>query len=119
MLVVRLVFVLFLFTSFEKLFAQSNSLVGTVSNSSKTLISFAGVSLKATSGQFEKTIETDSSGAFSFRNLDKGQYSIAVTHIGYLTYKATFFLNQDTAFNVQLQQTDNRLNEVVVSGNRA
>src|SRR3954466_9772709 len=109
MLFVRLVLVLFLFTSFEKLFAQGNSLVGTVSNSSKTLIAFAGVSLKATSGQFEKTIETDSSGAFSFRNLNKGQYSIAITHIGYFTYKATFFLNQDTAFDMQLQPTNKRL----------
>lgn len=114
----RFIFLLLIFVSVGKVFSQSN-LSGVIFNKSNTVVQFASISVKGVANHLEKTIQTDSAGAFSFDNLDSGQYSITITHAGYSPYESTFYLQSDTVLTVLLQSTSVQLSEVLVSGSRS
>jgi CarboxypepD_reg-like domain len=112
---VRVIFFCFLFSFTGKMFAQSN-IAGTVVNTANSPIPFAGVTLKA--GAFEKNIQSDSAGKFTFNKLNNGTYLLHISHVGYNVYEYNFYLHQDTTFIVVLQPSGQQLSEVVVTGNK-
>ena len=97
------------------MFAQSD-IAGTVVNTTNSPIPFAGVIVK--SGTFEKNIQSDSTGKFTFNKLENGTYLLHISHVGYNTYEYNFYLHQDTNFIVVLQPSGEQLSEVVVTGNK-
>lgn len=115
MLVVRLVFLFLLFTSFEVLYAQSR-ISGTIVSASYSPIPFAAVTLKRTTDAIEHISQTDSTGTFSFNKVTNGTYSINITCIGYEPYNLRFDVSHDTSFTLQLQQNNKQLDEVTVTG---
>ncbi len=71
--------------------AQSTygAIVGTVTDSSGALVNGATVALINTGTSFERKTVTDSSGAYSFLNLNAGQYKITVEQKGFTTVNVT------------------------------
>jgi hypothetical protein len=70
---VRIIFFCLFFSFTEKVFAQSD-IADTVVNTTNSRISFAGVTLKA--GTFEKNIQSDSTGKFTFNKLENGTSAV-------------------------------------------
>ncbi|WP_423146137.1 outer membrane beta-barrel protein [Rubrolithibacter danxiaensis] len=114
----RLILLLFFTIFFESIYAQSN-LFGRVLNTSNTAIPFAGVSLKGDTNQSERFIQTDSLGKFDFKNLQKGKYILAFSHMGYEPAELSFYLASDTSFTIHMPEKSKRLDEVVITGNTA
>src|SRR5438128_12264168 len=96
-------FILFLFLiSFNSIHAQS-IISGKVSSSSGP-VAFATVRLQAIDGKSDNGIQSDSTGAFEFSNIQQGKYSITITHIGFHASSLNFTLSNDTSFNILLTE---------------
>jgi hypothetical protein len=68
-------------------FGQSTygAIVGTVKDASGALVNAAKVTLVNTGTSFERQTTTDSTGAYSFLNLDAGRYKVTVAQPGFAT----------------------------------
>ncbi|WP_163409318.1 TonB-dependent receptor [Flavobacterium ajazii] len=62
--------------------------------------------------------QTDSLGVYTLQNIPKGNYKIHVTSTGFkpITQKVSLLENQDLNLDFELEEDQNELNEVVVSG---
>ena len=107
------ILILILF-SLQFSFAQESvSISGFVSGEGKK-IQAANVRLLGTN---QKTV-TDSLGFYSLENVTIGDYKIQVTSIGFktITQKISIFNKQNISQDFELEDNQNQLNEVVVSG---
>ena len=118
MLVVRLVFLFLLFTSYERLDAQWR-ISGTVESESHSPIPYAAVTIKRTTDTHERMAQTDSAGTFSFDKVNNGAYTVTITNVGYEPYSMHFDVSHDTSFTIQLTQSARQLGEVTVTGTKA
>lgn len=96
-------------------FAQPGK--GTISGTTQSL---TGQALSGISINLEgTTIGTSSNveGRFTLKNIPEGSYTLIATSIGYATNRQTISINEklNPEINIQLLETANSLNEVVVS----
>ncbi len=98
-----------------QLSAQSFTLTGTVTDDSGETMPGASVQIKGTFlGATSNRL-----GAYEFKNLDKGEYQLMISFLGYETQEQTINLDKDTEFNVQLQAKALMSDEVIIKATRA
>lgn len=98
----------------QALSAQENiSITGLITHKTTT-IKKASVEILGTSYE----TETDSLGSYAFLDIPQGNYKIVVTATGFKTQRKSVILKnkEKIQLHFELQQDDNELNEVVVSG---
>ena len=106
------IFFLFLFaTIFAN--AQTFTLSGKVVNENQEPLTNASVTVK----ELKKGASTNFNGMFSM-NLPVGIYTIETSFLGYSTIKQTINLNKNTDIVIQLSESENVLDEVLVSAVR-
>jgi iron complex outermembrane receptor protein len=93
--------------------AQSFSLSGKVVDEGKNPLPNATVLIKET----KEGTSTDFDGTFSFK-LEKGNYTITVSFLGYNTISEKVTLSKDEEYLIQLQSSSTVLEEVLVSAVR-
>jgi len=100
--------------------AQKSILSGSVKDSiTNSPISFASIAVLDTRGHVVDGMVADSVGRFHFFNLKKGQYTIVFKFIGYRQKKHAVDFDgksQVTLNEIALVSTDQRLNEVKITG---
>lgn len=102
-------------------FGQSNTgtLVGTVLDPGKAVVPGATVTVKDTQTGRERTVTTNSEGAFQVPQLDFGAYTVTITASGYSTYTATdvkIDAGREYTLNVQLSVGPVQASVTVVAG---
>jgi outer membrane receptor for ferrienterochelin and colicins len=98
----------------QAVYSQENiSITGLITHKTST-IKKATVEILGTSYE----TQTDSLGSYAFLDIPQGNYKIVVTATGFTTQRKNVFLKnkEKKQLNFELQQDDNELNEVVVSG---
>lgn len=107
-------FLMLLFFCLQFSFAQeTNSVSGIISGDGHQL-QLANVHLVGT----KYRSVTDSLGYYNFENVPVGNYTLQVSLVGFQTSKKKIDVRKGTvqAYDFELDDTDNQLNEVVVSG---
>lgn len=109
---------LFLFLVFPLVFqAQSvirGSLSGKIVNKNGSPIIGANLILQPDSHQ----VQTDKNGYFTFKNIIAGEYTVAVSYIGYKAYQNNLLIEADKKSNIRitLEEEQNALQQVLVYG---
>jgi len=103
-------------TSFCSAFAQFGAtLSGTVTNSAKQPVQGVTVSLLNTN----YITTSDKNGAYSFSRVPRGKYVVHVSSVAFAAInKEVAITTQTQTFDIQLTETNNRLDEVVVTANK-
>ncbi|MBC7746175.1 MAG: TonB-dependent receptor [Flavobacterium sp.] len=65
------------------------------------------------------SIQTNTDGNFSFRNLKTGSYVLRISFLGYKTLEKTLKVNQNERVEIALEQTSTLTDEVIVVATRA
>lgn len=109
----KLFLILLLFCLQFSFAQETGSVSGIISGDSQQL-QLANVSLLGTK---YKTV-TDSLGYYNFKNVPVGNYTLQVSLIGFQTSKKKIDVTKEViqTYDFELADTDNQLNEVVVSG---
>ena len=102
----------FLVVNFSQ--AQENSLVSGLISSEKKGVPEASIAIMGT----KYKTETDSVGKYKLENIPEGNYKIQVIANNFQTVRKNIIVkkNEKTIVNFELYNTENQLNEVVVSG---
>jgi iron complex outermembrane receptor protein len=96
-------------------FAQSRSdFSGTVTNINAEPIQGASVSLLNTN----YSSSTNAKGIFVFKNVPAGKYTLRVSNVAYASINQNITINGDQSVNIQLAESNNRLEEVVVTAQK-
>lgn len=105
---------LFVFVTFHFGYSQEKTSLSGFISSEKKGISEARVFLIGT----KYATQTDSLGNYNIANIAEGSYKIQITASGFQTLKKniTVKINENTILDLELSNTENQLNEVVVSG---
>jgi hypothetical protein len=90
---------------------------GVIIDSSGRGIAGATVVLKMPDNIQSKIIVADTNGRFAFQNLPIGNYSIAISAVGFFT-KTLLVHHSDTCVLVQLEAKNSSLEDVVVTGHK-
>jgi CarboxypepD_reg-like domain/TonB-dependent Receptor Plug Domain len=107
-------FVLFLIISAPSILAQQFVLNGTVSDSATGEQSIGAlVFIKGTN----KGVSTNAYGFYSL-SLEKGEYEVVCTFIGYGTYTKRIQLDKNVSLNINLASKSTTLSEVVISAEK-
>lgn len=101
-----------LFFSAITTFAQNSVINGKVLDENGAAMGSASVTLK----ELKRTLTTQSDGTFSFTNLKNGSYTVAVSHVGYLSQSKSVSLNGSSNITFNLEPNANNLDEVVIIG---
>lgn len=116
----RLFTLLYLLLILTTLHAQKSTLFGSIKDSiTGSPISFASVAILNPQGGVIDGMVADSVGSFRFFDLKKGRYSLVVKFIGYRQKKVAVDFDGRSQINlaeIALVSTDQRLNEVAVTG---
>ena len=99
------------------LFAQSGSVVGTITDNTQSPLVGVNVVLKNTT----EGSQTDVNGAFKIEKLKAGEYTITISYIGFKTKELTVSVAEGKATDVgavTLFEGNEILNEIVVKGER-
>ena len=102
----------FLVVNFSQ--AQENSFVSGLISSEKKGVPEASIAIMGT----KYKTETDSLGKYKLENIPEGNYKIQVITNNFQTVRKNIIVkkNEKTIVNFELYNTENQLNEVVVSG---
>lgn len=93
--------------------AQSGQITGKVTDSKGNSIEAATVTIT----ELNISTKTDSIGYYQLEDVRSGNWPLEVRFVGFNSYKADVVVNgENTKHNVVLTQTDQSLNEVVISG---
>ncbi|MDR0792221.1 MAG: carboxypeptidase regulatory-like domain-containing protein, partial [Chitinophagaceae bacterium] len=99
-------------------FAQ-HTISGGVADKQAAPLAFANIILTSSSDSlFKKGVVSDSAGNFRFNNLHAGNYKLTASLINYLNYSARFNLSADTSIFVQLNDTLQDLNAIVITSRK-
>ena len=93
-------------------YAQTGSISGKVSDEKNETLPGASIAIK----ELAKATTTDAEGNFKIGGIPNGEYTVAVSFIGYQVSQRKVKITGDTQANFQLQPSSNALNEVVVIG---
>lgn len=77
----------------------------------------AGASIRLKGKSF--TVSSNANGKYEFTNIPAGNYTIAVSFLGYQSQEQNITVNANTTVNFSLTQLAFLANEIVVSGTRA
>ncbi len=112
--IVKKIYPLFVFLMFHFGYTQEKTSLSGFVSSEKKGISEARVFLTGT----KYATQTDSLGKYSIENIDEGSYKIQIVATGFQTLKKSITLkkNENNNLDFELSNTENQLNEVVVSG---
>ncbi|MES2747503.1 MAG: TonB-dependent receptor [Bacteroidota bacterium] len=89
-----------------------NKLIGTVSDHQNKPISVANISIP----ELHKEASSDEKGNYIFTNLPNGSYKVVVSFIGFATQTTTItFSGNEEQFNVVLEESNEHMDEVIVS----
>jgi iron complex outermembrane recepter protein len=111
-----ILYCLLLFFLSGSLFGQNRfSISGTVTDEKNKPL--PGATVMANPGDAGRV--TDNNGQFYFGELAAGNYQIEVSHLGYLQYSETIYLQADHTLEVRLRPRLQTLQEVVVPDNYA
>ena len=108
-----LIFSLLLLTHIS--LAQNSSVKGTVTDNNQIPLIGVNVSLKNTT----KGTQTDQNGNFELKNLDHGEYILALSYLGFKTREIAVSIsnNQNTSLqNITLYEGNEILSEVLIEG---
>lgn len=107
-------FLMLLFFYLQFSFAQETSSVSGIISGDGHQLQLANVHLVGT----KYRSVTDSLGYYNFENVPVGNYMLQVSLVGFQTSKKKIDVRKGTvqAYDFELDDTDNQLNEVVVSG---
>ncbi|MFA6275444.1 MAG: TonB-dependent receptor [Pedobacter sp.] len=94
--------------------AQFN-ISGTVSEKNNAILSGATIRLKGKSS----VLSSNEAGHYEFKNLPAGNYTIAVSFLGYQSQEQTINLKANVVLDFKLNQLTFLANEIVVSATRA
>ena len=100
----------FLFISFNSL-SQNNSLSGKIYSNSEVL-PYVNIYLK----DYTLGTASDSEGYYEIKNIPNGTYTLIISSIGYKTKSITITFNNNQIIRNFSLESDNSLNEVVISG---
>ncbi len=100
----------FLFISFNSL-SQNNSLSGKIYSNSEVL-PYVNIYLK----DYTLGTASDSEGYYEIKNIPNGTYTLIISSIGYKTKSITIAFNNNQIIRNFSLESDNSLNEVVISG---
>lgn len=100
----------FLFISFNSL-SQNNSLSGKIYSNSEVL-PYVNIYLK----DYTLGTASDSEGYYEIKNIPNGIYTLIISSIGYKTKSITIAFNNNQIIRNFSLESDNSLNEVVISG---
>lgn len=116
---IRQLIVLLSFTtlSFHYCIAQSK-LEGMVMDPHSQAIAYATVSLSASDSTLISTVQSDSSGNFTFQRLPLDQYRLSVYALGYGMEQINIRMLKDTTIHILLQPLKGSLNEITIVGNK-
>ncbi|MGG8494789.1 TonB-dependent receptor [Tenacibaculum sp. TC6] len=104
-------FILLLFIEFSNLYAQ-NTLTGKITDSNNTPL--LGVEIYAPN--LHKGTTSLEDGTYTFKNIPNGKVIINFSFIGYKTVSKTLaFSNQDLTFDIQLEESIFKIDEVIIS----
>ncbi|WP_179315642.1 TonB-dependent receptor [Winogradskyella undariae] len=98
-------------------FAQTSSLLGTVTDINKSPLIGVNLVIKNTA----KGIQTNENGTFEITNIENGDYTISVSYIGFKTKEIEFSISNNenlTLDNIILYEGNEILEEVVLDVNR-
>lgn len=99
----------------ESLFAQQGSIKGILRSTQKAPISFASISLKNT----KYAAYTNDAGQYEIRNIPYGTYQLDVSFVGFRSISKSISINKpQIEENIELVETANELNEVVVQAEK-
>lgn len=116
-----ILFILCFFTGFTALYANEEehggTITGTVTTADNRPAPAVSVVLKGT----KKATLTDEDGTFTLRNISPGTYTVEVSLIGYETVAQTVTVetNQAATIALQLNVSEKKLTEVVITGNHS
>lgn len=100
----------FLFISFNSL-SQNNSLSGKIYSNSEVL-PYVNIYLK----DYTLGTASDIEGYYEIKNIPNGTYTLIISSIGYKTKSITIAFNNNQIIRNFSLESDNSLNEVVISG---
>lgn len=100
--------------------AQGISLSGKVIDGSHQAVPFAdALLLQAKDSLKYKNSQTDESGIFSFKEIEKGNYLIKVTAVGFGDYYKAIAIQKDSVIApIALQEIENKLDSVTITAKR-
>jgi len=101
-----------LFLGFSLLATAQHKLVGAISDNQNKPISGATISIP----EIHKETISNEKGNYVFTNLPNGSYKVVISFIGFATQTATLtFSGKDMEHNVILLESDQHMDEVIVS----
>lgn len=95
---------------------SQHKISGSVEDTAQKRMVGAIIVLKSQYNNTFKSIETDSTGKFSFLNIDTGRYSLGVSYVGYENAQINLNIVADTAIMVRMSTSPHLLNTVTVTG---
>lgn len=115
-MLVKSVFLFVALTFSSAIFAQNFLIEGKIiDNSSKDPIIGARVELEGTTNR----AITGMDGSFTIKNIEKGEYNIIVTYVGYNDYKKTINIDKNTTLKIKLEEESLELEGVNVIASRS
>jgi iron complex outermembrane receptor protein len=97
-------------------YAQKFSVHGQILNGNNLPLENASIELKGASSEF--TTISDNEGNYRFNNIDAGNYTLTVAHIGYKTQNRKFNLAESRKESFQLNIISYQKDEVIVISTR-
>ncbi|MGE5473197.1 MAG: outer membrane beta-barrel protein [Ignavibacteriales bacterium] len=91
------------------------SIKGNLKNSNRDPIEYASIQLLFDSEYNQSTL-TDSSGNFSIKTFEKGEFELLINCLGYLSVRNELNIRNDTTINFVLQHDTIFLKEVTITG---
>ena len=108
----KIIAVLIACVLYSNVFAQQGKISGTVTANGIALVA-ATVIIKP----LNKTIISDSTGHFHFTEIPYGNYTIEISAVNFISYKAAIAVKENTnRLNISLAENNNIMGEVVISG---
>jgi len=99
-------------------YGQNLKIQGTIVDDNNKHIPFSNITL-VKNNIFIKGTTSDDKGYFEFLDIEKGDYQVTVSVIGYKTYKKSIFLNKNIVLKtIVLNNNVQDLNEVILTLNK-
>jgi len=107
----------FLFST-GSLFAQTFSLSGNITDTEKVKLSYVNISLLTADSLFIKGTVSDNLGYYKLSKVEKGNYLLRVSSIGFKTQYTSLLTENNTEQNILLQKQETELDAVNIEAEK-